>query len=121
MLRVVAFSVALLACAMAAQSRAQTAPARPDAQGAMSPADETPADLPPMRRHDDFPLPPVPPDGPYANVPFQLYRDCNGDKLYTWDKGGLVMCMGERMNAACGDNLECRYTVHRWVRAELKM
>jgi hypothetical protein len=108
-------------CATVAQSMAQSPPARPDAQGALSPAEETPPNLAPIRRHDDFPLPPLLPDGPFADVGGELFNACNGNDIYQFDKGGVVMCMGENLNARCGDNLECRYSVHRWIRAVLKV
>ncbi len=108
-------------CVTVPQSLAQSAPPRPDAQGALQPADETPANLAPIRRHDDFPLPPLLPDGPFADVGRELFAVCDGNDIYRFDTGGVVICMGEHLNARCGDNLECRYSVHRWIRAVLRV
>ena len=120
-MRALAAAAAIAAiCVTAAQGMAQSAP-RPAVQGALQPADETPANLAPIRRHDDFPLPPLLPDGPFADVGRELFVACNGDDIYRFDTGGVVICMGEHLNARCGDNLECRYAVHRWIRAVLRV
>jgi hypothetical protein len=60
------------------------------------------------------------PTGPFAEIGPELFATCDGEALRHSNPGGVLLCMGEHLNARCGADRECRRAVHQWVAAVLR-
>ncbi len=110
----------VLACAVAAFAigcgLAQSEPAAPTPQTVTHAL--SPPDLPPVT-YDVDGLAPLP-TGPFAEVGPALFATCDGEALRDSNPGGVLLCMGERLNSRCGADRECRRAVHQWVASVLR-
>ena len=87
---------------------------------AKTPSATTPA--PNAAAPPSVPTPPESQPVPNAEaVAARVYEDCHGAQLKDSDRGGVLMCMGERLSLSCGGDLQCRDAVRGLARREFGM